>query len=87
MHWRCMPYFDPEELERLYAAGARQYAQSRADEIDDVWPEVSSSYSLDDSTHASSENSPRRVLSEAALILAIAGLAAIAAGLLVHALS
>jgi hypothetical protein len=60
---------------------------SQAGESDDIWPEVVSNYSLDDSTQAKSENSPRRVLSEALLILAIAGLAAVAAGFLVPALS
>jgi hypothetical protein len=66
---------------------ARQSGESQADEADDVWPEVSSKYSLDDSTIANPENSPRRVLSEAILILAIAGLAAVAASFLVPAVS
>ena len=69
---------------------SRQYEEcqaERAGESDDVWPEVVSDYSLDDSTQEKLENSPRRVLSEAALILAIAGLAAVAAGFLVPALS
>jgi hypothetical protein len=66
---------------------SRQNGESQADEADDVWPEVASNYSLDDFTQANPENSPRRVLSEALLILAIAGLAAVAAGFLVPALS
>jgi hypothetical protein len=65
----------------------RQSGESQPEEVDDVWPEVSSNYSLDDSIIANPENSPRRVLSEVILILAIAGLAAVAAGFLVPALS
>jgi hypothetical protein len=85
MYWRSMPYFDPEEVTRLHAAPQR--APGQADEADDVWPEVASNFSPDDSTQANPENSPRGVLSEAALILAIAGLAAVAAGLLAPPLS
>jgi hypothetical protein len=64
---------------------SRLYEENQAD--DDVWPEVSSKYSLDDSAVPNPDNSPRRVLSEAALILALAGLAAVAASILVPALS
>jgi len=66
---------------------SRLYEENQADEADDVWPGVSSKYSLDNSATANPENSPRRVLSEAILILAIAGLAAVAASFLVPALS
>jgi len=62
---------------------SRQYEECQAE--DDVWPEVASNYSLDEL--AKPENSPRRVLSEAILILALAGLAAVAASFLVPALS
>ena len=62
---------------------SRQYEACQAE--DDVWPEVVSNYALDDL--AKPENSPRRVLSEAILILALAGLAAVAVSFLVPALS
>jgi hypothetical protein len=60
---------------------SRQYEECQ----DDVWPEVASNYSLDEP--AKPENSPRRVLSEAILVLALAGLVAVAASFLVPALS
>jgi hypothetical protein len=65
---------------------SRLYEENQADEAGDIWPEVSSKYSPDDLL-ANPENSQRRVLSEAFLILALAGLVAIAANLLIPALS
>ena len=65
---------------------SRLYEENQADEFGDVWPEVSCKYSRDDLL-ASSENTQRRVLSEAFLILALAGLAVVAANLLIPAMS
>jgi hypothetical protein len=76
-------FLDMHLWSRLYEENQAE----RAGESDDVWPEVVSDYSLDDSTQEKLENSPRRVLSEAFLILALAGLAAVAASFLVPALS
>jgi len=75
-------FLDMHLWSRLYEENQAE----RAGESDDVWPEVVSDYSLDDSTQEKLENSPRRVLSEAFLILALAGLA-VAASFLVPALS
>ena len=75
-------YLDPDTR-----CWARQCGESQGDDADDVWPEVSSRYSLEDPAPANPENSQRRVLFEVGLVLAIAGIMAIAATFLAFALS
>jgi hypothetical protein len=65
----------------------RECGESQGDDADDVWPEVSSRYSLENQAPVNSENSQRRVLFEVGLVLAIAGIMAIAAAFLASALS
>ena len=60
---------------------------NRNEQIDDFWPEVSGRYSLDHPVMINSENSQVRVLFEALLILAVAGLMAVAASICIPTLS
>jgi hypothetical protein len=62
---------------------ARQCGASQGEEYDSVWPEVSTGYSRENPAPVNPENSQRRVLFEVGLVLAIAGIMAIAAGFLV----
>jgi hypothetical protein len=66
---------------------ARQCGESQDEDFDDIWPEVSSRYALENPAPVNPENAPRRVLLEAALVLAIAGLLAVAAAFFVPLLS
>jgi hypothetical protein len=66
---------------------ARQRGEGEGEEYDSVWPEVSTGYSLENPAPVKPENSQRWVLFEIALVLAIAGIMAIAASFLVPVLS
>jgi hypothetical protein len=62
---------------------ARQGGENRADQADDVWPEVSSRYALDNPAPLNPQNAPRRVLFEVGLVVAIAAIMVVAAAFLV----
>jgi hypothetical protein len=64
---------------------ARQCGESQGEEYDSVWPEVSTKYSLENPAPVNPENSLRRVLFEITLVLAIAGILALAVGFLIPA--
>jgi hypothetical protein len=66
-------------IDRQTRCWARQGGESRADQADDVWPEVSSRYALDNTAPVNPQNTPRRVLFEVGLVLAIAAIMAVAA--------
>jgi hypothetical protein len=66
---------------RCWARQHEERPAARADNEDDIWPEVSSRYALENPAPVNPENAPRRVLFEVALVLAIAGFLAIAAAL------
>ncbi|HWY60578.1 MAG TPA: hypothetical protein VNW15_01625 [Rhizomicrobium sp.] len=64
---------------RCWARRIEESQTSSADKEADVWPEVSSDYALENPAPVNPENAPRRVLFEVALVLAMAGLLAVAA--------
>jgi hypothetical protein len=61
-------YLDPDTR-----CWSRQLADNRNDEIDDFWPEVSTRYSLEDSTPVNPANTQGRVLLEIGLVLGAVG--------------
>ncbi len=65
----------------IVQGGRRPRFESRAGPLAEVWPEVSSHNSQEELDRAAAENSPGRVFLEVFLVLAVAGLMAIAAAI------
>jgi hypothetical protein len=72
---------------RCWALQIEESQAASAGNEDDIWPEVSSRYALENPAPVNPENAPRRVLFEVALALAIAGLLAVAAAFMAPLLS